>query len=54
MLITVFAFGFPIAKSPDDSMALTEFILIGELLNSSYFLDYSSYSSTLKASWKIG
>lgn len=54
ILSIVFTFGFPIAYKPDDSIDLTELILIGELLNYSYLISSSSSSSTLKASVKMG
>lgn len=55
ILSTVLTLGLPIEKRPDDSILLTEFILIGMLLKD-YSLpkSSSSYSSPLKASVKIG
>ena len=55
ILKIVFTFGFPIEYNPDDSIAFTELILMGLLLNSySLLKSISSSSSTLNASAKIG
>lgn len=53
MLRMVFTLGLPLEYSPEDSMDLTELIVMGLLWKASSLLSSSS-SSTLKASAKMG